>query len=565
MFRKVMIANRGEIALRVIRACRELGIKTVAVYSEADRESLHVRFADDDVCIGPPPGRLSYLRIPSLIAAAEVTGADAIHPGYGFLAENAEFADTCRASNIVFIGPTGDQIRAMGDKASARRLAAEAGVPTVPGSTGVLKDAEEAVVVAEAIGFPVIIKATAGGGGKGMRIAHDAEQFAQLFSLAQNEALSAFGNGDVYVEKYLARPRHVEIQVLGDTHGTVIHLGERDCSVQRRHQKLIEESPSPALNADLRARMGAAAVGLAAAIDYVGAGTIEFLLDEDGSFYFMEMNTRIQVEHPVTEMVTGHDLVKEQIRVAAGEPLSFGETPLIGHAIEVRINAEDPYRNFQPCPGLITAYHPPGGPGVRVDTHVYAGYTVPPYYDSLLAKLIVHGRDRAEALARLGQALDSFILEGVKTTIPFLARVIRHPDFVAGTDRHQVPRARIAPAQARTLRGGARTAIRRGGRPGRTHVRAGRGMKLDVVFSPQELTPGEVDRPHGLRDRRAARHDHDLRGTASRCPRRRSPPPTPRRRRGSSSGARQPPMWCSPANATPCASRDSSSATRRSR
>ena len=319
MFRKVMIANRGEIALRVIRACRELGIKTVAVYSEADRESLHVRFADDDVCIGPPPGRLSYLRIPSLIAAAEVTGADAIHPGYGFLAENAEFADTCRASNIVFIGPTGDQIRAMGDKASARRLAAEAGVPTVPGSPGVMKDADEALVVAEGIGFPVIIKATAGGGGKGMRIAHDAEQFAQLFSLAQNEALSAFGNGDVYVEKYLARPRHVEFQVLGDMHGTVIHLGERDCSVQRRHQKLIEESPSPALNADLRSRMGAAAVGLAAAINYAGAGTIEFLLDEDGSFFFMEMNTRIQVEHPVTEMVTGHDLVKEQIRVAAGE------------------------------------------------------------------------------------------------------------------------------------------------------------------------------------------------------------------------------------------------------
>ncbi|MGH7593860.1 MAG: acetyl-CoA carboxylase biotin carboxylase subunit [Gemmatimonadales bacterium] len=432
MFRKVMIANRGEIALRVIRACRELGIKTVAVYSEADRESLHVRFADDDVCIGPPPGRLSYLRIPSIIAAAEVTGADAIHPGYGFLAENAEFADTCRASNIVFIGPTGDQIRAMGDKASARRLAVAAGVPTVPGSAGILKDADEALIVADEIGFPVIIKATAGGGGKGMRIAHDAEQFAQLFSLAQNEALSAFGNGEVYLEKYLARPRHVEFQVLGDTHGTVIHLGERDCSVQRRHQKLIEESPSPALNAELRSRMGTAAVGLAAAIDYIGAGTIEFLLNDDGSYYFMEMNTRIQVEHPVTEMVTGHDLVKEQIRIAAGEPLSFGEMPLVGHAIEVRINAEDPYRNFQPCPGLITAYHPPGGPGVRVDTHVYAGYTVPPYYDSLLAKLIVHGRDRAEALARLGQALDSFILEGIKTTIPFLSRVIRHPDFVAG-------------------------------------------------------------------------------------------------------------------------------------
>jgi acetyl-CoA carboxylase biotin carboxylase subunit len=432
MFRKVLVANRGEIALRVIRACRELGVGTVAVYSEADRESLHVRFADDDVCIGPPPGRQSYLRIPALIAAAEITGADAIHPGYGFLAENAEFADTCRASNIAFIGPTGDQIRAMGDKASARRLAAEAGVPTVPGSPGVMRDADEALGVASGIGFPVIIKATAGGGGKGMRIARNPDEFTQLFSLAQNEALSAFGNGDVYVEKYLARPRHVEIQVLGDEHGRVIHLGERDCSVQRRHQKLIEESPSPALTPELRERMGEAAVRLSAAINYVGAGTIEFLLDEDGSFYFMEMNTRIQVEHPVTEMVTGWDLVKEQVRVAAGEPLDARPIALSGHAIEVRINAEDPYKNFQPSPGLITAYHPPGGPGVRVDTHVYAGYTVPPYYDSLLAKLIVHGRDRAEALARLGQALDSFILEGVTSTIPFLARVIRHPAFVAG-------------------------------------------------------------------------------------------------------------------------------------
>jgi acetyl-CoA carboxylase, biotin carboxylase subunit len=433
MFRKVLVANRGEIALRVIRACRELGIKTVAVYSEADRESLHVRFADDDVCIGPPPGRQSYLRIPALIAAAEVTGADAIHPGYGFLAENAEFSETCAASNITFIGPNGEQIRAMGDKASARRLAAEAGVPTVPGSPGVMKDPEEALAVAEGIGFPVIIKATAGGGGKGMRIARDAEEFGQLFSLAQNEALSAFGNGDVYVEKFLGRPRHVEIQVLGDQHGRVMHLGERDCSVQRRHQKLIEESPSPALTPELRARMGEAAVRLAERIGYVGAGTLEFLLDEDGSFYFMEMNTRIQVEHPVTEMVTGYDLVKEQIRVASGLPLPAGEATITGHSIEVRINAEDPYRNFQPCPGVITAYHPPGGPGVRVDTHVYAGYTVPPYYDSLLAKLIVHGRDRAEALARLGLALDTFILEGVTTTIPFLARVIRHPDFVAGT------------------------------------------------------------------------------------------------------------------------------------
>ena len=434
MFKKVLIANRGEIALRVIRACRELGLETVAVYSEADRESLHVRFADDDVCIGPPPSRSSYLRIPNIIAAAEITGADAIHPGYGFLAENAEFADTCKASNITFIGPTGDQIRQMGDKATARRLAADAGVPTVPGSPGTIDDPDEALAFAESIGFPVIIKATAGGGGKGMRIAHEGEQFPQLFGLAQNEALAAFNNGAVYVEKYIQHPRHVEIQVMGDGFGRVVHLGERDCSVQRRHQKLIEESPSPALTPELRDRMGQAAVALASNIGYIGAGTLEFLLDTDGSFYFMEMNTRIQVEHPVTEMVTSFDLVKEQIRVAAGEPLSFqGDgRRLRGHAIECRINAEDPYRNFQPCPGLITAYHPPGGPGVRVDTHVYAGYTVPPYYDSLLAKVIVHGNDRNEALTRMGQALDSFILEGVTTTIPFLARVIRHPDFAAG-------------------------------------------------------------------------------------------------------------------------------------
>lgn len=434
MFRKVLIANRGEIALRIIRACRELGLQTVAVYSEADRDSLHVRFADDEVCIGPPPARLSYLKIPHLIAAAEITGADAIHPGYGFLAENAEFADTCRASKITFIGPTGDQIRQMGDKAAARRLAREAGVPTVPGSPGTIDDPDDALAVAQEIGFPVIIKATAGGGGKGMRVAHDAEQFAQVFGLAQNEALAAFGNGAVYIEKYLEHPRHVEIQVLGDTHGRVVHLGERDCSIQRRHQKLVEESPSPALTEELRQRMGGAAVALAARIGYLGAGTVEFLLDPSGDFYFMEMNTRIQVEHPVTEMVTSFDLVKEQIRIAAGEPISYrGDgTKLRGHAIECRINAEDPAHNFQPCPGLITAYHPPGGPGVRVDAHIYAGYTVPPYYDSLLAKVIVHGNTRAEALARMTQALDGFILEGITTTIPFLGRVIRHPDFIAG-------------------------------------------------------------------------------------------------------------------------------------
>jgi acetyl-CoA carboxylase biotin carboxylase subunit len=435
MFRKVLIANRGEIALRVIRACKELGIATVAVYSEADRECLHVRFADDDVCIGQPPSRDSYLNIPRLIAAAEITGADAIHPGYGFLAENAEFAEIVRTSGITFIGPTPDQIRQMGDKAAARKLAQELKVPTVPGSPGPVESPEEAIAVAADIGYPVIIKAAAGGGGKGMRVAVDSDAFTQAYSLARQEALAAFGSDRVYIEKYLARPRHIEIQVMGDQHKQIMHLCERDCSIQRRHQKLIEEAPSPVLDQDLRERIGSSAVRLASAIDYVGAGTIEFLLDQDGSFYFMEMNTRIQVEHPVTEMCTNFDLVKEQIRVAAGEPLSMvlHGNRLRGHAIECRVNAEDPARNFQPSPGLITAYHPPGGPGVRVDTHIYAGYTVPPYYDSLLAKVIVHGNDRQEAIARMRQALDSFIIEGVTTTIPFLSRVMRHPDFVAGT------------------------------------------------------------------------------------------------------------------------------------
>jgi len=434
MFQKVLVANRGEIALRVIRACKELGIATVAVYSEADRECLHVRFADDDVCIGRAPGRDSYLNIPRLIAAAEITGADAIHPGYGFLAENAEFAEKVGASNITFIGPTPDQIRQMGDKATARKIAQKLKVPTVPGSPGAVASPDEGLPIATKIGFPVIIKAAAGGGGKGMRVAADPDQFTQSFNLATQEALAAFGSGEVYIEKYLARPRHIEIQIMGDTHGRVMHLCERDCSVQRRHQKLIEEAPSPALDQTLREDIGDAAVKLAESIGYVGAGTIEFLLDEDGSFYFMEMNTRIQVEHPVTEMCTNFDLVKEQIRVAAGEPLSFvmNGNRLRGHAIECRVNAEDPARNFQPSPGLITAYHPPGGPGVRVDTHIYAGYTVPPYYDSLLAKVIVHGNTRAEALARMRQALDSFIIEGVTTTIPFLGRVMRHPDFIEG-------------------------------------------------------------------------------------------------------------------------------------
>ena len=417
----------------MIRACKELGIQTVAVYSEADRESLHVRFADDDVCIGPPPSRDSYLKIPRLIAAAEITGADAIHPGYGFLAENAEFAETCAASNITFIGPTAAQIRVMGDKAAARTAMTAAEVPIIPGTPGPVEDVDEALVFARQIGFPVIIKAAAGGGGKGMRVARDPDDFGRSFQLARSEALSAFGSGDVYVEKYLARPRHIEFQILGDTHGHVIHLGERDCSVQRRHQKLIEEAPSPAVTPDLRKRMGDAAVKGAKAIDYVGAGTIEMLLDEDGSFYFMEMNTRIQVEHPVTEMLTGVDLVKEQIRVAAGEPLSIDAVPpLRGHVIECRVNAEDPSRNFQPSPGRIIAFHPPGGPGVRLDTHVYAGYTVPPYYDSLLAKLICEGRDREEAVRRMQIALESFIIEGVTTTIPFLARVMENPRFRAG-------------------------------------------------------------------------------------------------------------------------------------
>jgi acetyl-CoA carboxylase, biotin carboxylase subunit len=433
MFKKVLIANRGEIALRIIRACRELDIQTVAVYSEADRESLHVRFADDDVCIGPAPARESYLKIPRLIAAAEITGADAIHPGYGFLAENAEFAETCAASNITFIGPTAEQIRLMGDKATARRTMADVGVPIVPGTPGPVEDADEALGFAREIGFPVIIKAAAGGGGKGMRVANDADDFARAFQLARSEALSAFGSGDVYVEKYLARPRHIEFQILGDSHGNVIHLGERDCSVQRRHQKLIEEAPSPAMTPELRQRMGDDAVRGAKAIDYVGAGTIEMLLDTDGSYYFMEMNTRIQVEHPVTEMITGVDLVKEQIRVAAGERLSVsGLPPLRGHVIEVRVNAEDPARNFQPSPGRIEVFNPPGGPGVRVDTHIYTGYTVPPYYDSLLAKLICQGGTRMEAIKRMQIALDSFIVEGVTTTVPFLGRVMQNPRFQAG-------------------------------------------------------------------------------------------------------------------------------------
>jgi acetyl-CoA carboxylase, biotin carboxylase subunit len=433
MFRKILVANRGEIALRVIRACREMGIRTVAVYSEADRESLHVRFADEDICIGPPQARDSYLNIPRLIAAAEITGADAIHPGYGFLAENAEFAEICDRSDIVFIGPSAEHIRLMGDKAMARKTMMGVGVPTVPGSPGAIEEDDSAVEIAREIGFPVLIKAAAGGGGKGMRVANDAESFPAQLQMAQNEARSAFGDASVYLEKYLARPRHIEIQIMGDRHGGMVHLGERECSLQRRHQKLLEEAPSVALTPDLRERMGEAATRGASAIGYFSAGTVEFLLDEDGSFYFMEMNTRIQVEHPVTELVTGVDLVKEQIRVAAGERLSVDTTPeLRGHCIECRINAEDPARNFAPSPGMITTFHQPGGPGVRVDTHAYAGYMVPPYYDSLIGKLIVHGSTRAEAIVRTRIALESFIIEGIHTTIPFLLELLHDEDVVAG-------------------------------------------------------------------------------------------------------------------------------------
>ena len=444
MFKKILIANRGEIALRVIRACRELGIGTVAVYSEADRDSLHVRFSDEDICIGPPASRDSYLNIPRIVAAAEITGAEAIHPGYGFLAENAEFAEICDRSGIVFIGPTADQIRRMGDKAEARRTMIEAGVPVVPGSKGAVDDVETARAEAERIGYPVIIKAAAGGGGKGMRVAESADVIENTFTMARNEASAAFNDARVYIERFIQRPRHVEIQVLGDSHGNLVHLGERDCSIQRRHQKLIEESPSPAITPETRQAMGDAAILAGRAIDYSNAGTVEFLLTTSGEFFFMEMNTRIQVEHPVTEMVTGVDLVKEQIRSAAGERIG-GPPKLSGHAIECRINAEDPAHDFRPSPGKITAFHAPGGPGIRIDTHVYAGYSVPPYYDSLLGKLIAYGGTREEALGRAYQALEEFIIEGVHTTIPFLRDVLRHPEFVAGNvDTHFLERMREA-------------------------------------------------------------------------------------------------------------------------
>jgi acetyl-CoA carboxylase biotin carboxylase subunit len=432
MWKKILIANRGEIALRIIQACRELGIQTVAVYSTADRDSLHVTYANEDVCIGPPPSSASYLNISSIISAAEITGADAVHPGYGFLAESAHFAEVLGECRLGWIGPRPEVIRLMGDKARARQTATAAGVPVLPGSSEALADVAEAARLAAEIGYPVILKAAAGGGGRGMRIVHaEAELSAQL-ATAREEAERAFGDGSIYLEKYLVEPRHIEFQVFGDLHGTAIHLGERECSIQRRHQKLVEESPSPALTPKLRDEMGAAAVRLCEAVGYENAGTIEFLLDADGSFYFMEMNTRIQVEHPVTEMVTGVDLVKLQIEVAAGErlTLSNGLKPR-GHAIECRINAEHP-ETFVPSPGKLKTFHPPGGPGTRVDTHAYEDYVIPPHYDSLVAKLIVHDRSRTEAIARMSRALDFFVVEGIHTSIPLHKRIVRDPDFLAG-------------------------------------------------------------------------------------------------------------------------------------
>ena len=433
MFDKILIANRGEIALRVISACRELGIRTVAIYSEADRDALHVRYADEDVCVGPYPSAASYLNISAIVSAAEITEADAIHPGYGFLSENAYFAEILQDCHIAFIGPQPEAIRKMGDKSLARRTAAAAGVPTVPGSPGPLESVDDALAFAAKAGYPVILKASAGGGGRGMRVARDERDLANAYETARAEAEKAFGNAEVYLEKYLEEPRHIEFQIFGDSHGNIRHLGERECSIQRRHQKLIEEAPSVVLDADLRRRMGEAAVATARAVGYVNAGTVEFLLDADGQFYFMEMNTRLQVEHPITEEVTALDLVKEQIAVAAGEPLSFLERDMAprGHAIEFRINAEDPV-TFAPSPGRIVSFHPPGGLGVRLDTAAYQGYLIPPHYDSLIAKLIVWGRDRAEAISRGRRALDFFVIEGIKTTIPLQRRILDDPDFVAG-------------------------------------------------------------------------------------------------------------------------------------
>ncbi|MCC5933255.1 MAG: acetyl-CoA carboxylase biotin carboxylase subunit [Candidatus Cyclonatronum sp.] len=432
MFKKILIANRGEIALRVIRTCKEMGIKTVAVYSTADANSLHVRFADEAVCIGPPTSKDSYLKIQRIIAAAAITNAEAIHPGYGFLAENAEFSRICEEHNIKFIGPSPDMITAMGDKSTAKANMIKFGVPVVPGSDGNISDLKTAEAIAKEIGYPVIIKATAGGGGRGMRIVLEPSDFKRNFDSARQEAGSAFGNPEVYIEKYIEAPRHVEIQVLGDRHGYITHLGERDCSLQRRHQKIMEESPSPVMEPWLREKMGDAAVRAAETVNYEGAGTVEFLVDKNLDFYFMEMNTRIQVEHPVTEEVTNADLIKNQIEVAYGLPLAHKPLKMRGHAIECRINAEDPEFNFRPSAGKITTFHLPGGHSVRVDTHAYSGYVVPPYYDSMIAKLIVSAPTRLEAIARMKRALEEFVVEGIKTTIPYHLQLMDHPAFLRG-------------------------------------------------------------------------------------------------------------------------------------
>jgi len=433
MFKKILIANRGEVALRVIFACRELGIKTVAVYSEADENSLHVRFADEDVCIGPARSADSYLNVPAVISAAEITGADAIHPGYGFLSESAYLAEVCEACHIKFIGPDPQVIRLMGDKARARRVMKKAGVPVLPGSDGPVDNEDKALKVAKDIGYPVIIKATAGGGGRGMRVVRAPSELSQAVKMAQREAEAAFGVGDVYIEKYIESPRHIEFQILGDHHGSVVHLGERECSIQRRHQKLVEESPSPALSEKMRRKMGTIVVDAARAVQYSNAGTFEFLMAQDGRFYFMEVNTRLQVEHPVTEMVTGVDIVKEQIRIAAGERLSFkqSEITFTGHSIECRVNAEDP-ETFVPSPGLIPVFSVPGGPGVRVETAAHSDCTISPYYDSMIAKIVVHGRDRQEAIARMRRTLEMTVVEGIKTTIPLHLRILDDPEFLAG-------------------------------------------------------------------------------------------------------------------------------------
>ncbi len=433
MFKKVLIANRGEIAVRVIRACKELGIKTVAIHSEADNGALHTRLADEHVCVGPPEDALSYRNIPNVLSAAEVTGVDAIHPGYGFLSENAHFAEVCESVGVKFIGPSSENIALMGDKAKAREIVGKKGLPVTPGSPGILNNEEDAVAAAKKIGFPVIIKAAAGGGGRGMRVVNKADEVERAFQAAQTEAKATFGNDGVYLERYFIEPRHIEVQVLADNKGRIVYLGERDCSIQRRHQKLVEETPSPAVSEKLRREIGQTAIEAMKAIHYRNAGTVEFLLDKDDNFFFMEVNTRIQVEHPITEMVTGIDLIKEQIRIAAGLPLAFRQQDIHinGHSIECRINAEDPEK-FTPSPGLITRYRPAGGFGVRVDSAMESGSMVVPFYDSMIAKLIVHGRDRAEALARMRRALDEFVVEGIKTTIPLHQKIMRDPDFEKG-------------------------------------------------------------------------------------------------------------------------------------